>query len=144
MFSKGDVGKIPQPKEPNELVQLNFWGPINYLKESKNYVLVAVDRFFRWPSAMVCSSNRSDKIVKYLKAYIIAHGSPRQIRVDQGTNFMSKEVRAFCHKEGIEILTSPVNDHRAAGCVERTIGSIKNSVLTHAREKKTGTLGSDG
>ena len=44
--------------------------------------------------------------------------------------------RAFCHKEGIEILTSPVNDHRATGCVEPTIGSIKNSVLTYAREEK--------
>ena len=130
MCSKGDVGKIPEPKKPNESVQLDFWGPMNYLKESKKYVLVAVDWCSRWPSAMVCKSNRSDKIVKFLKAYIIANGVPRQIRVDQGTNFMSKEVRAFCHKEGIEMLTSPVNDHRATGCVERISGSIKNSVLT--------------
>ena len=130
MCSKGYVGKIPEPKEPNESVQLDFWGPINYLKEYKKYLLVAVDRFSRWPSAIVCISNRSDKIVKFLKAYIIAHGVPRQIRVDQGTNFMSKEVQTFCHGEGFEIFTSPVNDHRATGCVERTIGSIKNSVLT--------------
>ena len=136
MCSKDDIGKIPEPKEPNESVQLDFWGPINYLKESKKYVLVAVDRFSRWPSAMVCISNRSDKIIKFLKAYIIAHGVPRQIRVDQGTNFMSKEVKTFCHEQGIEVLTSPVNDHRATGCVERTIGSIKNSVLTYAREDK--------
>ena len=136
MCSKDDIGKIPEPKEPNESVQLDFWGPINYLKESKKYVLVAVDRFSRWPSAMVCNSNRSDKIIKFLKAYIIAHGVPRQIRVDQGTNFMSTEVRTFCHEQRIEIRISPVNDHRATGCVERTIGSIKNSVLTYAREDK--------
>ena len=136
MCSKDDIGKIPEPKEPNESVQLDFWGPINYLKESKKYVLVGVDRFSRWSSAMVCNSNRSDKIIKFLKAYIIAHGVPRQIRVDQGTIFMSKEVRAFCHEQGIEIRISPVNDHRATGCVERTIGSIKSSVLTYAREDK--------
>ena len=140
MCSKGDVGKIPEPKEPNESVQLDFWRPINYLKESKKNVLVAVDRFSRWPSAMMCNSNRSDKIVKILKAYIIAHGVARQIRVDKGTHFMSKEVRGFCHKEGIEMLTTPVNDHRATGCVERTIGSIKNSVLTYAREEKSEPL----
>ena len=136
MCSKDDIGKIPEPKEPNESVQLDFWGPINYWKESKKYVLEALDRFSRWPSAMVCNSNRSDKIIKFLKAYIIAHGVPRQIRVDQGTNFMSKEVRAFCHEQGIEIRISPVNDHRATGCVERTIRSIKSSVLTYAREDK--------
>ena len=36
MCSKDDIGKITEPKEPNELVQLDFWGPINYLKESKS------------------------------------------------------------------------------------------------------------
>ena len=85
---------------------------------------------------MVCNLNQLDKIFKFLKAYFIAYGIPRQNRVDQGTNFMSKEVRAFCHEQGIEIRISPVNDHRATGCVERTISSIKNSVLTYAREDK--------
>ena len=56
---------------------------------------MAVDRFSRWPSAMVCNLNRSNIIFKFLKAYFIAHGIPRQNRVDQGTNFMSKEVRHF-------------------------------------------------
>ena len=36
MCSKRDIGKIPEPKEPNELVQLDFWGPINCLKDFKN------------------------------------------------------------------------------------------------------------
>ena len=92
MCSKGDLGKIPEPKEPNESVQTDFWGPINCLKEFKKYVRMAVDRFSRWPSAMVCNSNRSAKIVKFLRSYINAHGVPRQIRVDQGTNFMSNSV----------------------------------------------------
>ena len=45
MCPKGDVGKIPEPKEPYESVQLDFWGPISYLGNSKKYVLVAVDCF---------------------------------------------------------------------------------------------------
>ena len=48
---------------------------------------------------------------------------------------MSIEIKAFCNGEGIEIIKSPVNDHRATGCVERTIGSLKNSILTFAQEK---------
>ena len=47
MCSKGDVGKIFKPKEPNESVQLDFRGPINYVIESKKYVQVAVDQFSR-------------------------------------------------------------------------------------------------
>ena len=34
------------------------------------------------------------------------------------------------------IIKSPVKDHRATGMVERTIGSIKNYVLTYLQEKK--------
>ena len=30
---------------------------------------------------------------------------------------------------------SPVNDHRGTGSVERTIGSLKNFVLTYATDK---------
>ena len=60
------------------------------------------------------------------------HGVPRKIHVDQGTNFMSKDVEKFCYADGIEIVQSPVNDHRATSCVEKTIRSLKNSILTYA------------
>ena len=121
-----------KPNQPNKSVQLDFWGPINYLNESQKYVSVAVDRFSRWLSAMVCGNNRSDKILKFLKSYITNHGVPRKIHVDQGTSFMSNEIKAFCNGEGIQIIKSPVNDHWATGCVERTIGSLKNSILLFA------------
>ena len=47
MCSKGNLGKIPEPKELNEAVQLDFLEPINYPQELKNYVIVAIDRFSR-------------------------------------------------------------------------------------------------
>ena len=52
-----DMGKVAQANDPNEAVQLDFWGQINYLNESKKYFIVAVDRFSRWPSAMVGRNN---------------------------------------------------------------------------------------
>ena len=119
MRSRGDLGSIAEPKESNESVQLDFWGPISYLNESKKYVIVAVDRFSRWPSAMVCGNNRSDKFLEFLMPYINNHGVPRKIHVDQGINFMSRDVKAFCNGEGIEIVQSPVNDHRAKWCVNK-------------------------
>ena len=140
MCAKGDIGKIYEPREPNESLQLDFWGPVKYLNESGKYVLVAVERFSRWPSAMICGNNRSDKVLKFMKHYISHHGVPRKIFMDQGSSFTSKAVKSFCNSEGIEIVYSPVNDHRATGCVERTFGSLKNFVLTYAKEKYHGNL----
>ena len=53
MCSRGELRTIPEPKEPNESVQLDFWGPISYLNEPKKYVIVAVDRLSRWPEITV-------------------------------------------------------------------------------------------
>ena len=66
MCAKGDLGKTYEPKEPNVYLQLNFWGPIKFLIESDKYVLVSVDHFSRWPSAVICLNKKSDKVLKFL------------------------------------------------------------------------------
>ena len=110
-----DMGEVPEPREPNECLQLDFWWPINYLNESRKYVLVATDRFSRWPSAMVTTTNTSDKVLKFLDKYITHHGVPLKIHVDQGSCFTSNKFKSFCNKEGIELMYSPVIDHRGTG-----------------------------
>ena len=75
-----------------------------------------------------------------MNQYISQHSVPRKIFMDQGSSFTSKAIKSFCNSEGIEIVYAPVNDHRATGCVERTIDSLKNSVLTYAKEKDSGNL----
>ena len=140
LCAKGDIGKVYEPREPNECLPLDFWGPIKYPNESSKYVLVSVDRFSRWHSAMICGNKKSDKVLKFMKQYISQHGVPRKIFMDQGSSFTSKAVESFCNSEGVEILYSPVNDHRATGCVECTIGSLRNFVLTYAKEKDSGNL----
>ena len=65
------------------------------------------------------------------------------VDVYQGLNFMSRAVKVLCNGDGIEIVQSPVNNHRATGCNERTKGSLKHSKLTFAREEKTKTLGAN-
>ena len=62
LISNQDMGQIikpKKPKEPKEAVQIDFWSPKYYLNEFFfKYVIVAVDRFSRWPSAMVCANNK--------------------------------------------------------------------------------------
>ena len=99
-----------------------------------------MDRFSWSPLAMICGNKRDDKVLKLMKHYNSHHGVPRKNFMDPFSSFTSKAVNAFCNSEGIEILYSPVNDHWATGCVERTIGSLTNFVLTYAKEKYHGNL----
>ena len=59
---KNDLGTVYDPKEPNECIQLDFRGPIKYLNESEKHVLVEIDRFSRWPSAIIRTHNKSEKV----------------------------------------------------------------------------------
>ena len=61
--------------------------------------------------------------------------------MDQATGFFSNDIQSFCNYEGIELIKSPVQDHRATGMVERSIGSIKNYVLTYLQENKNYKFG---
>ena len=120
---------------------IRFLGSSKLCKGSEKYVLVAVDTFSHWPSAYVCSSNKSKNVLKFLRKYINTHGHPRKLHMDQATGFFSKEIQNLCNYEGIEFIKSPVRDHRATGMVERTIGSIKNYVLTYLQENKNYKFG---
>ena len=73
-------------------------------------------------------------MIKFLSKYIALHGIPRTIRTDQGSGFISKEVRQFCLEHNIKVIFSPVGDHRATGLVERLIITIKERLLVMAQE----------
>ena len=55
--------------------------------------------------------------------------------MDQVSSLTSNDFKAFCNGECIEITKSTVKDHWATGCVERTIGSLKNSIIIFVQEK---------
>ena len=104
---KSDIGDTYVRKEPNDLVQLDFWYPVNYVKGGKKYVLVAVDNFSHWPSAYDCSTNKPKNLLKFLRKYINTHGHPRKLHMGQATGFFSNEIQNFCNYEGIELIKSP-------------------------------------
>ena len=103
------LGTVYEPKEPNECNQPDFWGPIKYLNESEKHILVAVDRFSRRPSAMICKNNKSKDFK--IQFQIHKHSCvSRKIYMDQGSNFTPRIDKDFCNTEGIEVVNSPVND----------------------------------
>ena len=61
--------------------------------------------------------------------------------MDRATGFFSNEIQKFCNYERIELIKSPVKDHRATGMVKRTIGSLKNYILLYLQENKNYKFG---
>ena len=115
---------------PNQELQLDFAGPLINDKKEKIYILVAIDRFSKFPSVMLTKTTSAKKIVKFLRSYIRNHGIPESIRTDHGSGFNSEVVKEFCKSRGKKHILTAVGDHRSCGLVERSIQTIKRKLGT--------------
>ena len=116
--------------EPNQEIQLDFAGPIKSKTRGDVYILVAVDRFSKWPTAQVCKNTETRTVLKFSTKYFTDNGTPQCIRTDNGSCFKSNEFKKFCNGENIKPIRCTPNLHTGTGLVERMIRTIKS--LTRA------------
>ena len=76
--------------EPNEEVQLDFAGPLSNELNKDTYILVAIDKWSKFPTAKVVSNTTADIAIKFMQRYISYNGVPRRIRCDQAQTFSAK------------------------------------------------------
>ena len=125
---------------PNQELQLDFAGPIVDDRGVKIFLLVAIDRFSKFPSVLITKTTGAKKVTKFLESYIRIHGLPHSIRTDHGSGFKNEKLQQFCTSKGIKHIFSPVGDHRGSGLVERTIQTIKRKLGTEQLEPTFGNL----
>ena len=124
---------------PNEEIQINFAGPIYNEKNQEVCFLACIDRFSKFPIAEVFDRANIDNILKFLQKYVLLHGIPRLIRLDQARCQNGQQIKLFCNQNNIQLLEAPIHDHRAIGLVESLIQTIKNrlaSIKTAARKHR--------
>ena len=112
---------LPVLSGPNQELQLDFAGPILDDKGAKIFLLVAIDRFSKFPSVLISKTTGAKKVTKFLDSYIRIHGLPHSIRTEHGSGFKNNLVQEVCCSRGVKYFLSPVGDHRGSGLVERTI-----------------------
>ena len=120
--SKGAPLKIC--KVPNEEIQIDFGGPIYIMKKIKKYTSFMYRSIFK--ISEVFDRANPDNILKFLQEYVLLHGIPRSIRLDQARCQTGHQIKAFCRQNNIQLIEAPIHDHRAIGLVERQTQTIKN------------------
>ena len=121
-----EKNKLEILTEPNQEIQLDFAGPIKSKTRGNVYILVAVDRFSKWPTAQVCGNTDTRTVLKFLTKYFTDNGTPQCIRTDNGSCFKSNEFKKFCNDENIKRIRCTPNLHIGTGLVERMIRTIKS------------------
>ena len=93
--------KLEILSEPIQEIQLNFAGPVKSKTRGNVYILVAVDRFSKWPTAQICKNTDSRTVLKFLTKYIVQiterHGAyvPTTVavlKVTNSRNFVTQKI----------------------------------------------------
>ena len=125
-----EINRLEILTEPGQENQLDFAGPIKSKSRGDIYILVAIDRFSKWPTAQVCKNTDSRTVKKFSTEYCTDNVTPRTIRTDNYFCFKSQEFKDYCSGENINRIRCTPNLHTGTGLVERTIRTIKS--LTRA------------
>ena len=71
------------------------------------FVLVATDYFTKWTEAVPLKNMTYREVIEFITEHIIHRfGIPQTLTTDQGSSFISKEVREFAESYKIKILNS--------------------------------------
>ncbi len=92
------------------------------------YLLVAVDKFTKWIEAKPINSPDAASAIKFVKDIVFRFGVPHSIVTDNGSNFTSKEFKAYCAEVGIKLHFASVAHPQTNGQVEKANGIICNGI----------------
>ena len=133
---KHEFGKLKTLTEPGQEIQIDFSGKLNSKKLNGDHqILIAIDRFSKWPKAKICKSSETKEVINFLKQNFNLYGLPEKIKTDKGGAFVSKEYKEFCKSKNIEIEYSTPRLRTGTGAVERAIQTLKNPIIANLEDE---------
>ncbi|PIO74365.1 hypothetical protein TELCIR_03635 [Teladorsagia circumcincta] len=99
--------------------------------------LIVVDAKPKWPEVVQMKSTTAAQTLEKLKDIFITHGLPEQIVVDNGPQFIAKELKEYCIRRNIEVISIPLYHHNSNGEAERFVQTFKRG---YEKGRKVGKL----
>ena len=110
--------------KPFEKVAFDIAGPFPRSKNGYKYVLSAICLASRFHEAIALKDVRAETVAEGMIEIFSRKGMPRQLRSDQGSQFVGKLVKQLCTKPNIDKLRTTPYHPQSNGCVERWHGTL--------------------
>ena len=112
---QSEINRLKTLTEPSQEIQLDFVDPINAKSRGNIKILVAIDRFNKWPTAQICENTASRTVIEFLIKFCTDNRTSRTIRTNNGSCFESQEIKDYCNCENIKRLRCTLNLHTGTG-----------------------------
>jgi hypothetical protein len=137
--------QLIQPTWPLQRWGLDLLGPLPPAQGNLKYVVVAVEYFSKWIEAKPLATITLAIVQKFFCQNIVCRfGVPKDITVDNGTQFDAETFKTFCNQIGTKIHFASVRHPESNGLVERAnriiITGIMKSIFNQPIGKWPGEL----
>ena len=122
--------------ETNEKVPLDFAGPLPDELNRDAYILDAMDKLSKFPTAKLVANTKVEVAIKIMQRFISNNRVPRRLRCDQAQKLRARKFQFFCNTNNKKLLFAPVDDRRAIGVVERMIQTLKRRLAAMRIDKR--------
>lgn len=111
---------------------IDIVGPFPFAPGSRKFLIVAIDYFSKWVEAEALRTITDTEVMKFIWENICCrYGVPRDLVSDNGTQFNSKRMQAWCARMKIRQRFTSVAHPQANGQVE-----VTNQVIVEGIKKK--------
>ena len=100
-------------KLSNEEVPIDFGGAILTRKTKKLNSLHVWTVFQKFPLAEIVDRANAHNVLKVLQDYVLLHGIPCSIGLDQAKCQIGLRVKSFCNHNNTQLFEAPIHDHKA-------------------------------
>jgi transposase InsO family protein len=105
-------------------------GPLPPAQGNLKYVVVAVEYFSKWIEAKPLATITSVTVQKFFwQNFVCRFGVPKEITVDNGTQFDAEAFKDFCDQIGTNVHFASVRHPESNGLVERENGIIMTGIM---------------
>jgi hypothetical protein len=114
---------------------LDFIGQIHFsLSKSHQFVLVATDYFPKWTEAVPLKNMTYKEVIHFILEHIIYRfGIPQTLITDQGSSFMSHQVREFAESLKIKLVSSSLYYAQVESSNKTLIKLIKKKIEENSK-----------
>ena len=126
--------KVKTLTEPQEEILIDFTGKLHKHLNGENQLLIAVDRFSKWPTVKTCKTSETKKVITFLKQNFILYGLLEKVNSNKGRAYISKDYIEFYQSKNIEREYCTPRIHTSTGAVERAIQTMKNLLVANLED----------
>lgn len=101
---------------------------IDFAEKDKQYYLVVVDAYSKWPEIFLMRSTTAEATVNVLRTPFSKYGLISQIVSDNDPQFRSEELEHFMKMNGVKIVKVSPYHAESNGLAERMVQSFKRSL----------------